>query len=471
MFNCNTSCRISDQNSPVVSLVFGLAIFFVMGLNETVWSPFLPTIFDQYGISELTTGIVVATYEVAYLTASIFFLTVNNVNNQLFKFCANSALAGIFIAFFGQLIKINSVTVFIALSIAVRGVIGFAVGIYFCSGTSLLFSMFPDDAGKFFSYVSVSVSLGFISGTPFGSFFYGIGGYDLPFIASGSLQLFLSAATYYVLPSSSTGSVDSALIYPKQSLDGDNSETTSSSQLLNKKSVKNELSVLELLTNRGVIVLSAAVIATITSVGFVFVSFGPLLLAQFGITQEHQGLYFLPFTVSRAVSAPVFGHFTDRGFAGLIFTLFGCFLSSMSLVLLALPGYFNLLRSLVYLEIVIALTGIGSAGALVPFIALLQKDYERRGNEFGEKFTSYMSALYCLCYGLGVIIGEVITGGIFRQKLGFYNSCVVQSLLCAVAGCISTLFLVEIKLLLPPGHRSYDSLWFCNRSHGSNSNG
>ena len=431
------------QLERLISLIFCLAVLVVMGINETVWSPFLPTVFAQNDISESTTGVVVAAYEVSYLVSSLLFMTVTNVDHRRITFCLFSVAAGIFIIIFGQLIFINSFEIFVATSILLRCFVGFAVGIYFCSGTSLLFSMFPNDAGKVFSYVSMSASLGFIFGTPFGSFFFGIGGYFLPFLASGALQILLPVVAFFVLPSK-FGSAKSEPHLDETTVDNG---IIDSKTLENKPDKETKLSAVEFLSNKSVICLSLAVISTTTSIGFVFVTFGPLLMSQFGIPEKQQGFYFLPFTITRAVIAPVFGYFTDIGFGGLSFTLFGCVLSSISLVLFTIPMFVDFFNNLLYMEGILILIGIGSSGALVPFVGLLRKGFEKSGSDYPEVINSYLSALYCVCYGLGATIGEVFTGGFLLEILGFHNSCFFQSFLCAVSGFISITFLVQNKMM------------------------
>ena len=419
----------------------------VMGINETVWSPFLPTVFAQNDISESTTGVVVAAYEVSYLVSSLLFMTVTNVDHRRITFCLFSVAAGIFIIIFGQLIFINSFEVFVATSILLRCLVGFAVGIYFCSGTSLLFSIFPNDTGKVLSYVSMAASLGFIIGTPFGSFFFSFGCYCFPFLAAGLLQIFLSVITFFVLPNKTSEST------PKNPDSGkfmeeEVSEPTCRTKLIQDENRSNlKLSVLDFVKNKVVICLSISVTSTTTSIGFVFVSFGPFLLSQFGLSKEEQGLCFLPFTITRAVIAPVFGYFTDNGYGVLSFTVFGCILSSFSLVLLAIPGYFNFVNNLIYVELVLVITGVGSSAALVSFAPLLRKCFEESGKEKSEQINSYMSALYSVCYGLGVTIGEALYGGYILQKLGFFNSCLVQFVICAVGGSFGTIYLIKNQLV------------------------
>ena len=435
----NNGCPCSDEISRVVCLCFGLSIFFVMGMHETVLGPFLPTVFADYHIPELKTGIVVAAYEVGSLVSSLLFLTVTDVDHRRFSFCLFSIIAGLFIILFGIFIFIKSIDIFVVISIIIRSIVGLSVGVYYCSLSSLFFSMFPNDTGKISSLVSTSASSGFILGTPFGSFFFGLGGYFLPFLVLGVLQIVLSVVTFAVLSANSIEPVSEKIKFDN-SLELKISEQTSRAKLLPKETKMNiGLSATEFLNNKDVIWLSLAVMSTTTSIGFVIVGYGPLLLTRFGIPEEQQGFYFLPFTIIRAVIAPVFGYFTDKGFAQATFTVFGCLFSSVSMMLLALPGYFEALDSLVYMEIMLILTGLSSTGVLVPFVALLRKRSQKSEENYPEVLNSYFSAMFSVCYSIGVSIGEIFYGGILLQELGFHKTCFVQFVVGAFVFCFDIL--------------------------------
>ncbi|XP_075239807.1 MFS-type transporter SLC18B1-like [Convolutriloba macropyga] len=455
-----------------ISLFFGLSLFVVLGIISTAWCPFLPNEFNEREISESTVGVVIASDEVANLLASVLFMTIQNVEHRRYSFCIGACSLGVLFIVFGQLMFIKSNTVFVVFSIVVRFLMGVALSVFFCSGSALFLSMFPEDPGKIFSYVSMAMSVGFILGTPVGSFCYGFGGYTMPFLIVGSSQVILSILTFFILPSDNGKLTDAENNATSLSLEtekqpsfetqllsqtknsglnsdlNDEKAPSSKTYLLSQTQSSEKVTVFQFLTNKGVISLSLAVTITASTVGFFFVSLGPLFLDEFQIPCEKDGLYFLPFTMTRALSAPLLGYITDLGYGGLCFTLFGCALSAASLTLLGLAGFAHWLDNLTSIEILLAIIGIGSNGATVPFVKLLRKIFQKQSSNIDmEALDSNMAAMYNICFGSGMIIGESLTGGFVFQYAGFYYTCLMKAALCATAGIVSTLYLAKNNLM------------------------
>ena len=441
-------CIKCERGYKFLALTFGLSLFAMMGLNDTLWSPFLPMEFTQQGISESTVGLIVASYDVISLFASIFAMLVKNVHHRPFTFCLASCSMGILSIIFGQLIFISSGLLFIVLCVVTRALMGFSTTMLWCSGSSLFISLFPDNAGKLCSAISTALSIGMILGAPFGSLFYGIGGYQLPFWLAGCLQLVLSVTTFCILRRESYDLDDN---FDVDYADYDESKPMNELEFsINQNlSPKNEkVTVFQFLTNAGVVCLSVAATATASSVGFFLVSFGQLLFDQFEIPSESAGRYFLPFTLVRAISAPIFGLITDRGFGGLSFSIFGCALSTAGLSILGISGIFHILNNLPCVVVLMTIIGISSTGAFVPYIAILRKIYKQKKYVNMDLIDSYTSAMYCACFGTGMVIGQSVTGGFVFQYLGFYYSCLVQAAICATTGSIGSFYLIQNNLLL-----------------------
>ena len=479
------------------SLLFGLSLIVFVGIIATAWCPLLPNEFSDRGNSESTTGLVIASDEVANILSSVLFMRIQNVKHRRYSFCIGACSLGILYMIFGQLMFIRSNTVFVILSIVVRISMGVAISSCFCSGSSLFLSMFTEDAGKIFSFISMSLSVGFILGAPIGSILYGIGGFSLPFLLVGSCQVILSIITFFILPTDHEKLKDAeknTVLYSeleKQPSDRtcslpqskhinlsydlydekqpliqthllpqtknsnlssdwkDDTEHSTNTDSLSRSKISEKVTAFQFLTNPGVISLSLAVTITASTIGFFFVGLGPLFLAEFQIPSEKNGLYFLPFTITRALSAPVLGYITDLGYGNLCLTLFGCALSAVSLTILGVTGFAYWLNNIVCIEILLAIIGIGSNGATVPFVKLIRKVFQNQsGNVDWEVLDSHMAAMYNICTGCGFIIGESIIGGFVLQYCGFYYTCLINASLCAVTGIISVLYLMKHNLML-----------------------
>ena len=135
-------------NCKKIPVIFGLSLFVLISLNDTLWSPFLPTEFKHRDFSESATGIIISANDVLTLITSIFFPIFKNVKYRRFTFCLGSFCQGVLSVIFGQLMAVKSATLFAVLCICVRALIGVTTGVIWCSGSALLLSMFPKDTGK-----------------------------------------------------------------------------------------------------------------------------------------------------------------------------------------------------------------------------------------------------------------------------------------------------------------------------------
>ena len=68
------------------------------------------------------------------------------------------------------------------------------------TGIPLLTSIAPEYAGRVTSLAESAIGFGLAIGPPLGSAMYSLGGYELPFLTSGAIELVLALLVFYALP-------------------------------------------------------------------------------------------------------------------------------------------------------------------------------------------------------------------------------------------------------------------------------
>ena len=435
----------------------GLTLYSMLGFHDNFWSPFLPTEFTDRGLSESTTGVIVASYDVACLMTPILIFAKKNIALNKYTFCLSALSQGLLTILFGLSINIDSNFCFILLCIIIRVVMGIGNALLWCSGAKIFLSLFPNDAGKIFSAIPASVSIGIILGTPYGSLTYGIGGYYLPFVIVGGCETTLAIINFTVLsmnPDKFFSKKD--ITIEENDYDGKSgksycieNEPTSSGPLLSSSQTGGEnISVMRFLTDTGVLTLSLLLIAYTSTIGFFFVCYGPYLLNGYEIQSQHAGPYFLPYTVVRAVIAPLFGYITDHGFAGAIFACLSAIFGIPPLLIFGLAEFADGLNNIYLVEFLIASMGVSSMACFVSFIPLIRKMFQKKFGTYNTDIVdTYTSGVFCVCCGTGMVFGQSFIGGIALQHMGFNYCCLIEAIILLISNTVALFYLIKNCLL------------------------
>ncbi|XP_075246274.1 MFS-type transporter SLC18B1-like [Convolutriloba macropyga] len=426
---------MASKQRRLIALSLGLSLYIFTGLNDTFWTSFFPTEMEKKGISKTTVGNIASAYDLAGLISSIFMLFIQDENMRLFMFCSGSVVVGVGCMSFGQLIHGPSGLTFITMSFITRCVMGCGSTLLWCSGATVLIALFPQHTGRICSLFESAASLGAIIGAPIGSLLFALGGYPLPFWVVGWIQIVLPLFCF--------------LGYPARVSNG-------YEKIINSKDEGEQKptgGVLSFILNPGVLCVAFAAIVTVSSFGFFNVAFSPHLEQQFDIGSGRVGLFFLSFTVSRLAIAPFFGYYIDKGYSGLIFITFGCFLSAICFAILALSNQVSILKNIISLEVILGIIGLSSTAAFLPIIVLFQKVYLRQRPECVGVVDSFAATMSNLCYTSGLILGQSIIGGSIFEYFGFFNSCMVEAIICGVATVLAGVYLAKNELIIVKNNR------------------
>ena len=414
---------MDDENQRKFStVVLCLLVYFSTGLNDTFWTSFFPTEFEDHGISKTTIGIIASSYNFSGLIFSIIMLFLKVSDMRKILFCAGNFITGIGCVAFGLLGRSRVDLFFIVMCIVTRSVMGIGSTMVWCAGAPLMISLFPRFTGRICSAIQASASAGIILGPPVGSVLFAYGGYALPFWVVGLIQMALAVLCFAVAP--------------------ETRQTT-------RRSTENPSfrSVFEFLRTPGVLCLSVASIFLASSLGYIAVAFAPHLSHSYNISGAKTGIYFLPYTIFRAAMSPMFGFFIDKGFGGFVFGLFGCFTSIVSFAALGVSKYISCLKNIYFLESFTGLLGISSSAGFAPLILLFSSACYLRGLHNIESVADYASTMCYICFTTGLIIGQSVVGGFLYQHFGFFNSCLISSLLNLLTASVGMSYLLKHKLI------------------------
>lgn len=427
MSNLNNGQQCLANLQKAIALLLALSLYVLIGLNDTFWTPFLPNELANKGISKTLIGVIVSGSDgVGFLAGVYFMFFFKNIGQRKFLLCFGDFIIAIGCLLFGQLDKAVSGTPYVVMCFLTRACMGCGITLIWCSGAPLLIAMFPKWTGSICSWIAAAISIGIISGAPLGSYLYAKGGFTLPFWVVGSLQVVIPVLCYVGIP------------------DQDRNHTSNNRQTVFEPTCK---SAAKFLCNSGVLCLSVAATFAASSLGFFSVSFSPHLEAVYGIGSADAGRYYLPFTISRAVSAPFVGFLVDKGFSGVIFTFCGCLLTATGFFFIYLGQFVHVFDSFIALEVIIAIIGVSSTAAFIPLIPLLRKIYPLSEDMTLEMVDNYAAIMYSHCFALGLALGESVIAGVILDNYGFYPSCFSITVICTITGAVGVVYLLRRQFL------------------------
>ena len=153
-------------------------------------APFFPSLIHAKGIDPFYNGVVFALYSVPFiLSPDILANRLLPSLGRVHAFALGSLLLGIGMFLFSFIDVIPSKAGFIISAMITRLIEGIGAACLLAAATSLLTTSFTTNLSRAMTLYSVSLGLGYFLGPILGGIFYKIGGYRLPFIGVGTMNL------------------------------------------------------------------------------------------------------------------------------------------------------------------------------------------------------------------------------------------------------------------------------------------
>ena len=290
------------------------------------------------------------------------------------------------------------------------------------SGAPIMLPLFPQWQGRVMSLVEFTGGLGLMLGPPIGSLLYSLGGYSLPFRVVGALEVFLAAICLLAFPSSNTA-------------------TSDSSMNLTIKSENQSSFALKFIGNPGIWICSLPLLVNTAFIGFTMTALSPFLLTEFGIKQETAGLYFIPYSLVNTIGTICMGGLVDKGYGGLLYCI-GAIGTTVSCLALSLPIYVPYFHNLYFLETCFVLSGLSFSAILTPVLLLFVTVGRKNEIASTNQLQVFAASWTTSTIASGLIYGQALIGGLFFQQFRFYNSCVLQAVIC----CIVTFMVMQYMM-------------------------
>ncbi|XP_075259868.1 MFS-type transporter SLC18B1-like [Convolutriloba macropyga] len=412
------------QVSKYFGFVLGLLLYVGIGLIDTFWTPYLSTELTKLGFSLSTIGSITSANNFANILCCFIFLLSGLSAPRKSTLCLGAFIMGTTCIIFGQLPSLLTKFNLLISSLVARFVMGIGFSFLWCSGSPILVSIFPENTGIVMSSIVISQGTGVIFGAPLGSMLYSYGGYSLPFTVFGCCQIIVSLFCYFGLKENSGAGINK----PRRRTNSDLSSSLRSLQYF--------------MSDFGLVSVCIGATAVATAYSFLAISVAPHLRNQYNVNSEKAGRYFLSFTVTRTIFALLFGYLSDKGYSVVIYIFCGCFLSALSYALMGLGQIVSIFNTVTAFEVFQAINGIGSVGAFVPFINVLSSISRHKNSEIETLVSQYAFLFYFLCFASGNLFGSYILGGFILENCGFYNACLIESVISSFAGLLPAVYLI-----------------------------
>ena len=276
-----------------------------------------------------------------------------------------------------------------------------------------------------------------------GSLAFYVGGYSLPFLASAVIEL-IAALLILFLVSSRDMEQDTEYMPLTSESPKDSQSSRSSSEDANEAE-KHPISLAQYSIHLSFI--NAALPSILHSSGFSLlqVATGPYLSDMFGVTGSTVGFYFLTLTGLAVIAAPIAGVLTDKGHGGRIYTL-STLIATIAYAFLFLPRLIAGLKNKVYFLFWLTIIGLTYPFALSTDQFVFETLAYRRGFTDSNGIKVVTAGCAKACLGTGRVVGSSLVGGIFLEYFGFYNSCLLSSILFVISSVSWMFSFVEMKL-------------------------
>lgn len=391
---------------------------FASGMVCSLHAPFFPKLAERKGCHATEYGLVFGIFElVVFIISPIYGQHLNKIGPK-YTFNGGIYTTGICAILFGLLDKVEGRYPFIILSFIIRIVEAMGNAAFLTASFAIIAKEFPDNVATTFASLETFFGLGLIVGPTVGGALYDAGGYILPFAVMGS-ALFASA-------------ILTAIVLPKHEYGRDKEKGPS---------------VFKVLKIPGIVIATASIIVTSSSIGFLQATLEPHLRV-FDLTPVVLGLMFVINGGVYAITAPGWGWICDHFSTPKIVTVIGTIFVAAGFCLIG-PAPFIPVPTILWVSIAgLVLHGIGMAAQLVASFGDALKTAIVCGYPNDLETYALVSGLWTSTFALGAFIGPSISG-ILYDSYGFRKGSMFVVITHLLVGFATTIFLCVSKRPAP----------------------
>ena len=393
-----------------------LLINTLSGMGYSLAAPLFPSLGNSEILTEEILGWIIGTYSLAGTLLTPFIPYLTNRFNRVNLLIISTFLEATCTLLYGFLNYVGNFYVLLVIIFILRTIHGLSSAIIGVLVYSLTISL-TDESELELSLGSLEIgwSIGTSSGPLFAAFFYGFGGYSLPFIILG-LVLFISV---YL----------SKRIHSDKLLENDDSE-------------QNPSFVRFLKYPKVFLILIGFIIVMILS-SFYFPCLVNHLKENYSLTTSSSSLFFVIPIASYVFILQFlddlrnkFGHYSIYSFGLIVSTISPIFLNPC-------PPF---PKKIIFVISGFLINGIGQAPVFIPGLVVLSKNIRSIDTNIDELIANDISsAINTLTIYIGEFIGPII-GGYLTSKYDFKYCCYFMFLIgCGFSAIFILSFIVNIK--------------------------
>ena len=392
-----------------------LIINMLSGMGYSLVSPLIPTLGKKDNLSEGVLGWIIGIFPIS---GSLFTPLVpilcrkfSRINLLCFAtFCEASCTIC-----YGLLIFVSNLNILMIIIFSLRilhGCCSAIIGTLVYSLTILLAD--KDSTQSSLGKLEIAWAVGCSSGPLFASFFYNIGGYSLPFIASG-MCLYISV---YL-----SRQVDAKILKEDDEKEDDGN-----------------INYLRYFFYKEIFLILIGFSICMINVTFYFPCLTYHLTNNFSVSVSIASLFFITPVIPYIIILQFLDSISAKFGIYLTFT-FGLILSGISsLFIYPVPPFPH---SLFFIIIGFLMIGTGSVPVFIPGLVMLSRNIKKIDKKIDEMSANDIaSAINNLCVELGDFLGPIL-GGFLTDKFGFSVCCFLVSMLGIFYALIFIFFFFE----------------------------
>ncbi|XP_034274726.1 MFS-type transporter SLC18B1 isoform X5 [Pantherophis guttatus] len=273
-----------------------------------------------------------------------------------------------------------------------KGVSSTIVGFIF--GCFALFNFLTSLIMGKYGILEIFTGLGLVLGPPIGGFLYQSFGYEIPFIALGSVMLLMMPLNMFILP--------------------------------NYNSIPKKDSFLKLIVLPKVAILCLNIFGLSSSIAFLDPTMSLFVLEKFKLPAGYVGLVFLALALPYSLSSPLLGFLSDKKPRLRKWLLIiGAFLTTLCYIFLGPAPILHIESQLWLFILMLVLNGFALAMTAIPIYPEAINCAYENGFEEGLSLLGLVSGLFGALWALGSFVGPTL-GGFLNEKLGFEWSAAIQ---------------------------------------------
>ncbi|XP_046668972.1 MFS-type transporter SLC18B1-like [Homalodisca vitripennis] len=395
------------------------SVHFSSAICISLQAPFYPYEAELKQATATEYGLVLGSFElVAFLSSPIIGKHIDTVGIRTLL-NIGMVIAAISAILFGMLDYVMDHNWFISLSFLLRITESLGSTAALVAAFSITAAVFPQSIGTTFATLEVFYGVGYIVGPTIGGIFFALGGFKLPFFVNGLAMLLFALFIAYILPP----------------LHLDNRP-------------KSGAGVLDFLKVPGVLLNSAAVVATTISMGYYSATLEPHLRV-FKLSPIAMGLMFVLSGGMYACVAPIVGRMCDRWAYPKRVISVGCLLIVLSFIIVGPAPFVPLPTTLPLCVIGLLIHGMGLAAMMVPTFMDSISCAVKAG--FNDDIGTYgmLSGLWSASFSLGAFIGPSVAGVLY-DSVGFRNGTLFVMSIHSILFIVCNIFIsFEKKRSLP----------------------